>query len=242
MKTVQGRDRDWDRDRLSSRCRNRRGIRRQRKTGRGDTATAAGAGSATSAGQITLIQQNADRAVAGINHRQIGLAITVEVGCPHSKGGRTSRRQVTRWKRSSSAIEGDDRLVAELVGGDNINLAVAVEIRRTDGFWPGTAGHWVADHRSKGSIPVADEDTDVAAGGIGAHYVQLAVAIDIHQHQIIWVRARRISNRRLESSVAVAKQYRNGVVVVIGGHQIKKTVPVQVSRYHRRGSCSRSSG
>src|SRR5439155_25496053 len=115
IETVQRRHSDWNGDRLSGGGRNCRRIGCQRKAGCSASTASARAGTATAAGQIALIQQNTDCAVAEVCHRQVWFAIAVKIRRPHRERARTCWREIARRKCSSAGIKGDDCLVAELV-------------------------------------------------------------------------------------------------------------------------------
>src|SRR5207253_10461591 len=106
-----------------------------------------------------------------------------------------------------------------------VELTVAAEVAHRDGLREG-APRVEVHHRLKGTIAVAEQDTDAVPALVGEQDSGPAIAVDIDDEHPDRAAAKpRVETpRRLERSVTVAEQHRDGVRQRVGDHQIEPAI------------------
>ena len=98
-------------------------------------------------------------------------------------------------------------MLSSLVGGGQVEAAVASEVARHDGGWVGPDR--IGDRGLESTVAVAQQHGDVVGIIVGHGQVDVAVTREVTGNDGPWVRPSRVLDRGLEGAVAVAQEHRD---------------------------------
>ena len=94
------------------------------------------------------------------------------------------------WKVPSPLPSNTDTSLESVVGDGQVGAAVAVEVPRHEGDWPGPrrVQHLVLE----GAVAVAQQHRHVVGAVVGDGQVGAAVAVEVPRHEGVWPGPRRV--------------------------------------------------
>ncbi len=124
------------------------------------------------------------------------------------------------------------------VGGDNVELAVAVQVRHRDRRRARSDREGLL--RREGAVPVAQQHADRVVAVVGGDDVLFAVAGQVRHSHAARVVSNRVGFRGLEGAVPVAQQHAHAVRAAVGHNEVGDAVAGQgpPPPPHRPSLCS----
>ena len=189
-----------------------------------------GIGSRGTEGTIAIAESDA------FGGGEIGLPVAVEIGGGQEAAGGdfgAGRERIGAPAEPEGAI-----------GGGDIGVAVSVEVgygKRTDGGGMSGrgAGRWIVGRALESAVAVAVEDfEDLARGEVGDADIEVAVAIEIGEREVIGQAAGDVCAAGAEGAVAIAEADGEAVCAGVGDGEVEFAIAVEIGE----GEVVRSAG
>src|SRR6185503_6358840 len=177
-----------------------------------------------------------------MNNRPSGKPGSMCTGGPLRNRVPKCRRRRQRPRRASTAAPEDRQVVAAVVGGDEVLVAVAVEVGRRHG--EGTVrDRGATEHERRGceaARRALEEDRQVATELVGRDEIMVPIAVEVgRSHREGTIRDRGAAEnewRGGEGPWRALEEDRQVPAVHVGGDEVLVPVAVEVGRRYGDGS------
>src|SRR5262245_29136874 len=185
-----------------------------------------------------VLEEDGHAVATGVRGEDLEVAVAVEVRGPDrdwlvDAGGRVERQR-GRIEGAGGALEEDRHAVADLVGGEDLEVAVAVEVRGRDRDWLVEGGGRVERQRGRieGAGGALEEDRHAVADRGRCEDLEVAVTVEVGGRDRAWVvdaggRVERDCGR-IEGALGALEEDRHPVADRVGCEDLEVAVAVEV--------------
>ena len=174
---------------------------------------------------VAVPRPHADSVIGGYD--QVQASVCVEIGGGEKTPAGRDRVPCTE---APVAVAEQQRIGAVVVGRDQVELPVAVEIpgdHAPANVIGGGAGRVIL-MRPERAVAVAEQHGDALRAVVGDGSVELPVAIQVREHQELRMGAGGVIGPGLKLPAAEPQENRDGVVVFVRAHEIRVAVAIEV--------------